>query len=528
MLQTAKRMIAASGRSDVPPFMVMDVMAAAARLEAAGTGSSTWKSASRRPAAPATALAAARSRAAGGRLGYTEALGRPSAAGAHRAPLRGDLHASTSLPSAWSSPPARPAGSSSPSSPLFEAGDRVAIAVPGYPPYRHILTALGCDPGRDRDRARRRAGRITPEALMAAHRQAPLKGVLVASPANPTGTMMSRRGACGARSPPPRMPASPSSPTRSITGSTTPSRRRRRCAVRPGARCINSFSKSFCMTGLADRLAGAAGGAGAPGRADAQNLAISCRRCRRSRPRRRSMAAAEMEAVKARLRAQPPHPGRAPAAAGLDASCRSTAPSISMPTCRASRTTRRVRPAPAGRGGRRGDAGRRFRSGQRSQVHPLLLRRRARRHRARRRTDGDVAEVDRSEICSASLAWSRDGRTRQCRSAALVLAPAVPAPIPQLDLPRAVTVVLGLIAGYVDAFTFLGLFGFFIAQTTGSFVYVGTSLVSGPPVALAQIVAVPVLPRRRGDDADGRAGKPSRPIAGSPAARARMSAARRP
>ena len=29
---------------------------------------------------------------------------------------------------------------------LFEAGDRVAVALPGYPPYRHILSALGCEP----------------------------------------------------------------------------------------------------------------------------------------------------------------------------------------------------------------------------------------------------------------------------------------------------------------------------------------------------------------------------------------------
>src|SRR3954470_14971567 len=29
---------------------------------------------------------------------------------------------------------------------LFEPGDRVALASPGYPPYRHILTALGCEP----------------------------------------------------------------------------------------------------------------------------------------------------------------------------------------------------------------------------------------------------------------------------------------------------------------------------------------------------------------------------------------------
>ena len=28
---------------------------------------------------------------------------------------------------------------------MFEAGDRVAVATPGYPPYRHILSALGCE-----------------------------------------------------------------------------------------------------------------------------------------------------------------------------------------------------------------------------------------------------------------------------------------------------------------------------------------------------------------------------------------------
>jgi uncharacterized membrane protein YoaK (UPF0700 family) len=67
------------------------------------------------------------------------------------------------------------------------------------------------------------------------------------------------------------------------------------------------------------------------------------------------------------------------------------------------------------------------------------------------------------------------------------------APIPQFELPRSVTVALGLVAGYVDAFTFLGLFGFFIAQMTGSFVYVGTSLASGPALVLAQVLAVPVF-----------------------------------
>jgi aspartate/methionine/tyrosine aminotransferase len=72
---------------------------------------------------------------------------------------------------------------------LFEPGDRVALANPGYPPYRHILSALGCDPVLIETSADTRWA-LTGNALIAAHRSAPLKGVVIASPANPTGTMM--------------------------------------------------------------------------------------------------------------------------------------------------------------------------------------------------------------------------------------------------------------------------------------------------------------------------------------------------
>src|SRR5207302_10510248 len=72
---------------------------------------------------------------------------------------------------------------------LFEPGDRVAVANPGYPPYRHILTALGCESVPIETTADTRWA-ITVEELAAAHRKNPLRGVVVASPANPTGTMM--------------------------------------------------------------------------------------------------------------------------------------------------------------------------------------------------------------------------------------------------------------------------------------------------------------------------------------------------
>src|SRR5947209_17313815 len=72
--------IRASARSDVPPFMVMDVMAAAARLEAAGIHVVHMEVGQPAAAAPATALAAARA-ALGGWIAYTEALGIPSLRG---------------------------------------------------------------------------------------------------------------------------------------------------------------------------------------------------------------------------------------------------------------------------------------------------------------------------------------------------------------------------------------------------------------------------------------------------------------
>src|SRR2546425_9312851 len=74
----ARRLLTASGRSDVPPFMVMDVMAAAARIEAAGGRVIHMEVGQPAAPAPSTAIAAARRALATGRLSYTEALGIPS------------------------------------------------------------------------------------------------------------------------------------------------------------------------------------------------------------------------------------------------------------------------------------------------------------------------------------------------------------------------------------------------------------------------------------------------------------------
>lgn len=189
MLDKAKNLILPSRRSDVPSFIVMDVMAAAARLEAQGRHVVHMEVGQPFQAAPQTALEAARA-ALSGRIAYTEALGMPSLRARiarHYAETHGlDLDPARVVVTTGSSGGFMLAFLS-----LFEAGDRVALANPGYPPYRHILTALGCEPVLIETSAATRWV-ISPEALIAAHRDKSLAGLLIASPANPTGTMMDR------------------------------------------------------------------------------------------------------------------------------------------------------------------------------------------------------------------------------------------------------------------------------------------------------------------------------------------------
>ena len=71
----------------------------------------------------------------------------------------------------------------------FEVGDRVAMARPGYPCYRNVLTALGIEvveipTGPDT------RFQPTVEQVAELHAQHGLRGLVVASPANPTGTML--------------------------------------------------------------------------------------------------------------------------------------------------------------------------------------------------------------------------------------------------------------------------------------------------------------------------------------------------
>jgi aspartate/methionine/tyrosine aminotransferase len=189
MLEQARRLLQPSVRSAVPPFMVMDVVAAAARLEAQGRRIVHMEVGQPAAGAPAPAIAAARAALSIGPLGYTETRG---IASLRRRIARAylDWHGLDVDPDRIIVTTGSSAGFILAFLAAFEAGDRVAMALPGYPPYRHTLTALGCEPVAIETTAQSRWA-ISSELLLAHHRAKPLKGVVIGSPANPTGTMMS-------------------------------------------------------------------------------------------------------------------------------------------------------------------------------------------------------------------------------------------------------------------------------------------------------------------------------------------------
>ncbi len=188
MLEVAKGLLTPSKRSNVPPFIVMDVMAAAAALEAKGAHILHMEVGQPAAPAPATARQAAQAALGAGRIGYTETLGIPTLR-ARIARHYGDTYGLALDPARVVVTTGSSGGFVLAFLTLFEPGDRVALANPGYPPYRHILSALGCEPVLIETSAETRWA-LSAKALIAEHRKKPLAGLVVASPANPTGTMM--------------------------------------------------------------------------------------------------------------------------------------------------------------------------------------------------------------------------------------------------------------------------------------------------------------------------------------------------
>ncbi|WP_299041362.1 aminotransferase class I/II-fold pyridoxal phosphate-dependent enzyme [uncultured Tateyamaria sp.] len=175
-----------SSRSDVDPFIVMDVMEAARAAEAAGRHIIHMEVGQPGTGAPQAAIRAVTSAMNAGPMGYTVALGLP-ALRARIAQLYGewydiDLSADRVIITSGAS-----GGFILALNALFDSGDRVGIGAPGYPSYRQILSGLGMTPV---DLPTDAANRYQPVPGDIAGMD--LQGVLVASPANPTGTMLDR------------------------------------------------------------------------------------------------------------------------------------------------------------------------------------------------------------------------------------------------------------------------------------------------------------------------------------------------
>mgnify|MGYP000644939683 CR=1 FL=1 len=175
-----------SRRGAVDAFIVMDVMEAARQAEDAGRHIIHMEVGQPGTPAPEGARAALASALQTDPLGYTVALGLP-ALRARIARLYGDWYDVDLDPARVVVTPGSSGAFILAFTALFDAGDRVGIGAPGYPSYRQILKALDLEPvileTRDENRLQPVPGDLAGQDLA---------GLMVASPANPTGTMLGR------------------------------------------------------------------------------------------------------------------------------------------------------------------------------------------------------------------------------------------------------------------------------------------------------------------------------------------------
>jgi aspartate/methionine/tyrosine aminotransferase len=233
-----------SGRARIDPFIVMDVLASANARAAAGADVIHMEVGEPAGGPPRRVLEVARRAVCHRPLGYTEALGRPA--------LRRAIADHYGRTQAIEVDPDRIAVTVGASGAFvlaflaaFDPGDRVVVPEPAFPAYRNILTALGVEVvGLQLDGSN--GYRPTIAALEALPE--PVHGLIIASPSNPTGTMLEPAeleaiaGFCRARG------------IRLISdeiyhGITYDRPARTVIDMAPDAIVINGFSKYFCMTG---------------------------------------------------------------------------------------------------------------------------------------------------------------------------------------------------------------------------------------------------------------------------------------
>jgi aspartate/methionine/tyrosine aminotransferase len=165
----------------------MDVMADAFRRKAAGESIISMAVGQPADPAPLAVRLAAEKAARDGRIGYTEALG--------MMPLREALSRHYADHYKLNVPASRIVVTTGSSAAFtlaflaaFDAGSTIAITAPGYPAYRNIIAALGLKvveiPVHQAN------GILTAEKLQAFFAKHPFQGLLIASPANPTGSVI--------------------------------------------------------------------------------------------------------------------------------------------------------------------------------------------------------------------------------------------------------------------------------------------------------------------------------------------------
>jgi len=175
-----------STRSQVDPFIVMDVMEAARRAEAAGRHIVHMEVGQPGTPAPAGARAALARAMEADAMGYTVALGLPELR-ARIAQLYGEWYDIDLSPGRVIVTPGSSGAFILAFTALFDSGARVGIGAPGYPSYRQILRALDLVPV---DIETAPENRLQPVPADLEGRA--LDGLMVASPANPSGTMLDR------------------------------------------------------------------------------------------------------------------------------------------------------------------------------------------------------------------------------------------------------------------------------------------------------------------------------------------------
>jgi aspartate/methionine/tyrosine aminotransferase len=233
-------------RSRVAPFMAMDVMSASRKLEDAGADIVHMEVGEPAAPAPRPAREAAMRALESGQIGYTEALGRPSLRARIARHYR-DCYGVEVSPERVIVTTGSSAGFILSFLGLFDAGARVAIASPGYPAYRNVLEAMGLETVALATHAVDRHV-VSAAMIEAAHIERPLDGVLLMSPANPSGTMMSPEALRAICETCDRLGIAFIS-DEIYHGLTYEAPAQTALAFSGQAMVVNSFSKYFCMTG---------------------------------------------------------------------------------------------------------------------------------------------------------------------------------------------------------------------------------------------------------------------------------------